>query len=46
VTSMNGLPPNALAYVNRLEALVGVPIAMVSTGPERDETIILQDPFE
>jgi adenylosuccinate synthase len=46
VTEMNGLPPNALAYVKRLEALIGVPIAMVSTGPERDETIILQDPFE
>jgi adenylosuccinate synthase len=46
VKSMDGLPANALAYVKRLEALVGVPIAMVSTGPERDETIVLQDPFE
>jgi adenylosuccinate synthase len=46
VKSMDGLPANALAYVKRLETLVGVPIAMVSTGPERDETIVLQDPFE
>jgi adenylosuccinate synthase len=46
VKTMDGLPANALAYVKRLEALIGVPIAMVSTGPERDETIVLQDPFE
>ncbi|HEV7856856.1 MAG TPA: adenylosuccinate synthase, partial [Herminiimonas sp.] len=35
VKTMDGLPPNALAYVKRLEELVGVPFAMVSTGPER-----------
>jgi adenylosuccinate synthase len=46
IKTMDGLPANALAYVKRLEALIGVPIAMVSTGPERDETIVLQDPFE
>ena len=46
VKSMDGLPANALAYVKRLEVLIGTPIAMVSTGPERDETIVLQDPFE
>ncbi|HEY4072291.1 MAG TPA: adenylosuccinate synthase [Herbaspirillum sp.] len=46
VKAMDGLPANALAYVKRLEQLVGVPFAMVSTGPERDETIVLQDPFE
>jgi adenylosuccinate synthase len=46
VKTMDGLPANALAYVKRLEALIGVPISMVSTGPERDETIVLQDPFE
>jgi len=45
VTSMNGLPANALAYIKRLEALVGVPIDMLSTGPERNSTIILRDPF-
>jgi len=46
VKSMEGLPANALAYVKRLEALIGAPIAMVSTGPDREETIVLQDPFE
>ncbi|MDB5773904.1 MAG: purA [Herbaspirillum sp.] len=46
VQAMDGLPANALAYVKRIEALLGVPIAMVSTGPDREETIVLQDPFE
>ncbi len=45
VTSMEGLPANALAYIKRLETLVGVPIDMLSTGPERNSTIILRDPF-
>ncbi|MGP1718343.1 MAG: adenylosuccinate synthase [Methylophilus sp.] len=40
-----GLPKNAQHYLKRLEALCGVPIAIVSTGPERDETIVLQHPF-
>ncbi|HQN65328.1 MAG TPA: adenylosuccinate synthase [Methylophilus sp.] len=39
------LPKNAQHYLNRLEALCGVPIAIVSTGPERDETIVIQHPF-
>ncbi len=45
VTTLDGLPVNALAYIKRLEALVGVPIDMLSTGPERNSTIILRDPF-
>ena len=45
VTSMDGLPANALAYIKRLEELVGVPIDMLSTGPERNSTIVLRDPF-
>jgi len=40
------LPVNAQRYLDRLEALCGVPIAIVSTGPERDETILLQHPFK
>jgi len=36
------LPANAQAYLRRIEQLVGTPIAMVSTGPDRDETIMLQ----
>ena len=45
VTSLDGLPANALAYIKRIEELVGVPVDMLSTGPERNSTIILQDPF-
>ncbi len=39
------LPANARAYLKRLEALCEVPVAIVSTGPERDETIVLRHPF-
>jgi adenylosuccinate synthase len=39
------LPANARAYLQRIEALTGVPIAMVSTGPDRDETILVHHPF-
>ncbi len=39
------LPENAQAYLKRLEALCGVPVDIVSTGPERDETIVLRHPF-
>ena len=46
VTSLEALPANALAYIKRIEALLEVPIDILSTGPERDSTIILRDPFE
>ena len=39
------LPKNALAYLKRLEQLCDVPVDIVSTGPERDETIVLRHPF-
>ena len=39
------LPANARAYLRRIEALTGVPIAIVSTGPEREETILVHHPF-
>lgn len=45
VTSLDGLPANAIAYMRRLEELLGIPVAMLSTGPERDSTIIFTDPF-
>ncbi|MEO5701039.1 MAG: adenylosuccinate synthase [Casimicrobiaceae bacterium] len=45
VTSFDALPQNAQRYLRRIESLTGVPIAMVSTGPDRDETIVLQHPF-
>lgn len=45
VVEMDQLPANALAYLKRIEELLGIPIDMLSTGPERDSTIILNDPF-
>lgn len=44
--SLAALPGNARAYIKRIEELVGVPIDMVSTGPDREETIVLRHPFE
>lgn len=40
------LPSQAQAYLKRIEVLCGVPIDMISTGPDRDETIVLRHPFE
>ena len=40
------LPANARAYLARLEELVGAPIAIISTGPDRAETIVQRHPFE
>jgi adenylosuccinate synthase len=45
VKSFNALPQAARSYLRRLEALVGAPVAIISTGPERDETIVLKHPF-
>ena len=45
VTDYDALPDNAKAYIKRIEELVGVRIAILSTGPDRDETIILENPF-
>jgi adenylosuccinate synthase len=45
VKTWDGLPKNAQNYLKRLEALCGVPVAIVSTGPERDETIVIEHPF-
>ncbi len=39
------LPQNAKRYVKRLEELVGVPVGIISTGAERDKTIMFQNPF-
>jgi len=44
--TMEELPANARAYVKRIEELVGVPVDMVSTGPDREETIVLRHPFQ
>ena len=39
------LPATAIKYVRRIEELIGAPVALLSTGPERDETILVTDPF-
>ena len=43
--SFDALPANARAYISRLEALVGAPIDIISTGPDREETVLLRHPF-
>jgi len=45
VKKMEDLPAEAIAYIKRLEDLVGVPVDIVSTGPDRVETIVLRQPF-
>jgi len=40
------LPANAIKYVRRVEELIGCPVAMLSTSPEREDTILVTDPFE
>jgi adenylosuccinate synthase len=46
IRSFDDLPANAKAYIKRIEALIGVRVDIVSTGPERDETIVLNHPFD
>jgi adenylosuccinate synthase len=45
VQEWNRLPANARRYLERLAEVIGVPIDMVSTGPDRDQTIVLRSPF-
>jgi adenylosuccinate synthase len=45
ITSMDALPAAARTYLARIEELLETPIAMVSTGAERDHNIVLEDPF-
>ena len=40
------LPPTAIKYVRRIEELIGCTVTLVSTSPERDDTILVKDPFE
>jgi adenylosuccinate synthase len=40
------LPAQAIKYVRYIEELIGAPVAMLSTSPERDDTILVQDPFQ
>ena len=45
ITKYEDLPVNAQKYLQRLTQLVNVPIDIISTGPDRDQTIVLRDPF-
>ncbi len=40
------LPDAAISYIRRIEELIEVPVALISTSPERKDTILVQDPFE
>jgi adenylosuccinate synthase len=46
VKALEGLPGAARAYIKRMEELCGVPVDMISTGPDREETIVLRHPFK
>ena len=44
--TVDELPKNAQAYLNRLEELTETPVKIISTGPDREETICLEHPFD
>jgi adenylosuccinate synthase len=44
--SWAALPAQAVKYVRRIEELVETPVTLLSTSPERDDTILMRDPFE
>ncbi len=39
------LPAQAIKYIRRIEELIETPVALVSTSPEREDTILVRDPF-
>ncbi len=43
---LGDLPAQAIKYVRRIEELVEAPVTLLTTGPERDDTIMVRDPFE
>jgi adenylosuccinate synthase len=44
--SWRDLPASAVKYVRRIEELIGAPVALLSTSPDRDDTILVRDPFQ
>ena len=46
VQNYEDLPNNAKAYIKKIEEVIGVPVDIISTGPDRKETIVLLDPFK
>lgn len=45
VTTYDGLPTAAKNYIKRLEELTGVPVHIISTGPDRADTMVLRNPY-
>jgi len=43
--SLDELPPNARNYLRKIEELCGAPVDVVSTGPDRTQTVVLRHPF-
>ncbi|WP_296238864.1 adenylosuccinate synthase [Psychrobacter sp. UBA5136] len=46
ITNYDDLPENAKKYIKRIEELIGCPVDIISTGPDREETIVLRDPYD
>ena len=44
--SWRDLPASAVKYVRRIEELIAAPVALLSTSPQRDDTILMRDPFQ
>ena len=46
IRSYEALPNSARAYLERIDSLAGVPIDLISTGPDREETIVRRHPYD
>ena len=46
IQTFDQLPANAQSYIKRIEKLVGIPADIISTGPDRNETIVIRHPFD
>ena len=44
--NFSDLPKNAKKYISFIEEFIGIPVTMLSTSPEREDTILFQDPFD
>ena len=45
ITEYDKLPENAKNYIKRIEQLIECPVDIISTGPDREQTIVLRDPY-
>ena len=43
--NLEDMPKNAINYIKRVEELIELPISIISTSPERDDTILIKDPY-